>query len=669
MFLRNMLNYEPIAYVIPILLILLFWHFFARSMPTHSKTSYIPRALLFGTEEVLGAKVSPDELHMAFVKKEVDGAMNLYTASVESIRSGKTEMRQRTFLKTPEIYRFFWSGDSQHIVFLFDREGKKAHHVYSLNIASSKLTNHTEKFLKIGAKIYKIKGSKVAIGINERDPNYHDVYILDLSDGSLVKVFENKGYARLTLDDAFKVVLSEKRHIDGSVDIYKGRTLFLRFNPEDAFHSRIVQLIGSKLYYLDTRKSNTTQLKSVDLKTGTTRVIAHDARCDISDIVFAEGKAVAYATTWLKKKWHSLSAINFVEIENKLGGSFEIVNQSPHFWIIRSSNPQKIGESFYLYEHQKQNLYDLYVAPSDSRLVDMIPFTFKARDGLELTAYLSLPKQYNSIQSVTKPIPLIAMPHGGPFRARDNYEFNPFVQWLASRGYAVLTVNFRLSSGFGKKLVTAGNGEWGRKALYDVIDAAQWCIDQKITTKEQLGIMGSSYGGYTTLAALAFTPDEFQVGVDIVGPSSLVTMMETIPNYWDWPPYTLADDELFFTRGEFAQSTGGDPNHPSGRKFLKSRSPLYFAKSITKPLLIIHGDNDPIVKKAEAVQLFKVLQDLKKKVCMISFSNEGHRFEHYANVDVALAYSEKWLHDALGGDFEPIDAKHLKHSTAVIEGQ
>ncbi len=297
----------------------------------------------------------------------------------------------------------------------------------------------------------------------------------------------------------------------------------------------------------------------------------------------------------------------------------------------------------------------------------MIPFEFKTRDGLTLTAYITLPNQMHSLDSIKKPVPLIVFPHGGPFQARDSLIYNPYVQWLASRGYAVLNVNFRLSSGLGKNLVNAGNGEWGRKSLFDLIDGVSWCIDKGITTKTQVGIMGGSYGGYATLAALSLTPEEFAVGVSIVGPSSLITVMQKVPNYWDFPSYPLSDGELFFTKGAFLKSMDGNPDTPEGQQFLASRSPLNFANQIERPLLLIQGDNDPIVTKEESQQIFDKLKQSHKKTRMLSFSDEGHQFRRYANIDVYLAYAEKWLHDVLGGRFEPLDPKLAAESSVAIQ--
>lgn len=674
---------------------------------------YIPRTILFTPPEVLAVKISPDANLLAFVKADPTGVMNLYvsrTKDYQQVKEVKNEqgnkdkkgdinknnqtisnhqdsntLKALTHFDSPEIYRFFWTGDSKHIVFLKDNQGTKFYQLYSVDVESGNLINHTENFKGVSSKIFKVSGQKVAVGINDRNPHYHDVFILDLSNGTLTRIFKNDEFSRFTFDENLKIAFKEKIHDDGSIDIYQennqaGNTkgnqqgnqqaeTFMHFSPEDAFHSRIIHLQNSTLYYVDSRNSDTTWLKSVDLKSGKESQIAHDPKSDIQDVLFVEDKPALYSTTWLYKEWHSLGKDNLDFLTKTLGTSFEITSQSQHqhLWVVRYNSPKQIGACFYLYDRENDKLIPLFISNTHPKLAEIIPFEFHARDGLKLTAYLTLPHTYSSIENVQKPLPLIVIPHGGPFQARDCLGYAPWHQWLASRGYAVLSVNFRLSSGLGKNLVNAGNGEWGRKALFDLIDAADWCIDHGITTKSTLGIMGGSYGGYTTLAALTFTPQEFAVGVSIAPPSSLVTVMQKLLKYWDWPEYPLSDTERFFTKGAFIKSMGGNPDIEEGKQFLASRSPLHFADKIERPLLIIQGGNDPIVKKEESEQIYHELVRLNKKVSMLLFPDEGHVFKRYSNIDVYLAHAEKWLHDTLGGQYEPLNPEFLKDSSVLIE--
>lgn len=629
-------------------------------------SAYIPREVLFAPKEVLAVKISPDSKYIAYLKADASGAMNLYLCDTDNCKNNDS-LTAITHFTTPEIYRFFWSGDSKYIIFLKDTNGSKMYDLYGVNVVTQEVVDYTKRFRKTSAKIFKVSGNKLAVGVNDRNPSYHDVFILDPESGELTKIFENDKYSRFTFDDDLKIVFKEEIHDDGSIDVYKDDKVFMHLTPEDAFHTHLVQIKGNTLFYLDSRNSDTTWLKSFDLSSGKETKIAHDPKSDIDSIVFVDNQPIMYSTTWLQQEWHALNFPKMSTLVDKIGENFEVISQSPQYWVIRTTDPKTIGANFYLYDLNKEQVTTLYAANTDPDLVNMLPFEFKTRDGLNLTAYLTLPKKYTAIKDVKQPIPLVVFPHGGPFQARDTMTYQPYYQWLASRGYAVLAVNFRLSSGLGKKLVNAGNGEWGRKALYDLIDGVHWCIANGITTKDKVGIMGASYGGYATLAALAFAPTEFVVGVDLVGPSSLITVMQKVPKYWDFPSYPASDSELFFTRGAFITSMGGSPDDAKGREFLASRSPLNFVEQIQSPLLIIQGDNDPIVTKEESSQIYAELKRLHKKTCFLSFPDEGHQFSRYANIDVYLAYAEKWLHDYLGGTYEPINQKYLQESSVVVQ--
>lgn len=627
--------------------------------------SYIPRTVLFTPSEMLAVKISPNGKTLAFVKGEPNGVMNIHISDTSKAKDTNAR-KQITHFDSPDIYRFFWVGN-ENIIFLRDVQGSKGYQICGVNVATGVLKNYTQDFKSISAKIFKVKGNKAAVGINDRNTNYHDVYILDVSTGALTKIYENDRFSRFTFNDDLQIVLQDEIHDDGSIDVYRNNELYMHFSPQDAFSARILDIHGSQLYYFDCRESDTTWLKAVDLKSGVERKLANNDRSDIGDVVFIHGEPFVYSTTWLEKEWHAFGKGDLSALQNKIGNEFQVTSQTDNLLTIRVDVPNRVGASFYLYDIENNKLTDLYIAKTHPQLSAMIPFTFETRDGFTLTAYLTLPKQYSSIKDVTKPIPLVIIPHGGPFQARNHLSFNANHQWLASRGYAVLSVNFRLSSGLGKKLVNAGNGEWGRKAQYDLIDGAQWCIEHGITTKDQVGIFGGSYGGYATLAGLAFTPTEFVVGVDFVGPSSLITVLQKLPKYWDWTIYPLSDEEAFFTKGAFITSMGGNPDTQQGKEFLATRSPVNYAKQISSPLLIVQGDNDPIVTKGESLQIFEALKQLDKKACLLSFPDEGHHLHKYPNVDVSLAYAEKWLHDALGGEFEPIDQKYMQQSSVKIQ--
>ncbi len=290
------------------------------------------------------------------------------------------------------------------------------------------------------------------------------------------------------------------------------------------------------------------------------------------------------------------------------------------------------------------------------KLSKMYPLIIKSRDGLNLVSYLTLPywADPDNDSRPKKPLPMVLFVHGGPW-ARDSWGLNSAHQWLANRGYAVLSVNYRGSTGFGKDFINAANREWAGKMHDDLIDAVNWAIKQKIADKNRVAIMGGSYGGYATLVGMTFTPEVFACGVDIVGPSNLRTLLETIPPYWK--PMM----EMWATRV-------GDPRTEEGRKFLDSRSPLTYVDRICRPLLIGQGANDPRVKQSESDQIVQAMQEKNIPVTYVLYSDEGHGFARPENRLSFFAVAEIFLAQHLGGRFQEIGDDFQGSTIAVPHG-
>jgi dipeptidyl aminopeptidase/acylaminoacyl peptidase len=282
-----------------------------------------------------------------------------------------------------------------------------------------------------------------------------------------------------------------------------------------------------------------------------------------------------------------------------------------------------MGQSIILFSHHPE----LETLP----LVTIEPISYQARDGLTIHSYLTLP------QGLSAPYPTVMLVHGGPW-ARDIWGYDREAQWLANRGYAVLQPNFRGSDGYGKDFLNAGNREWGAKMHDDLIDGVNWLVSQGIADRDKIAIMGGSYGGYATLVGLTFTPEVFACGVDIVGPSNLITLMETIPPYWT-PIMAM-----------FQHRVG---NLETETEFLKSRSPLFFVDKIQKPLLIGQGANDPRVKVSESEQIVNAMRQAGKSVEYVLYTDEGHGFARPENNLHFYAVAEEFLAKHLGGRFEP----------------
>ena len=423
---------------------------------------------------------------------------------------------------------------------------------------------------------------------------------------------------------------------------------------------------GKTLYWADARGRDTAALMAQDLAAGTTKVVAQDARADIGSALsdVRTGRAQAYELEYLKSDYIPLDAslkADLATLKDKLQGEFSVQARSDDDskWIV-VADPVTAPVSTWLYERKGRRLTRLFTARPElegAPLVTMHPQEIKSRDGLTLVSYLSLPKGAEPRPGAggaraARPVPMVLLVHGGPW-GRDGYGYNGYHQWLANRGYAVLSVNFRGSTGFGKGFISKGDLEWGRKMHDDLLDAVDWAVKNGVTTRDKVAIMGGSYGGYATLAGMTFTPTTFACSVDIVGPSNLFTLLETIPPYWE------PGKQQFYKRM-------GDPTTEDGRALLKARSPLNFADKIVRPLLIGQGANDPRVNVRESDQIVAAMNAKKIPVTYVVFPDEGHGFARPVNSIAFNAVTENFLAQCLGGRAEAIGGA-LQPSTAQVK--
>jgi len=598
----------------------------------------------------MAIKLCPDGQRLAYIGSDKEGTMNVFVSPDLTLENAK----QLTHFTEPMIRAFHWSPDGKKVFFLKDKDGTRQFHLYSLDTTTEELKDITASCGRFTAKFFKInaKENKAIIGINNRNPKFHDLYLLDFSDDSLSLIYQNDRFANFVFDEDLNVVLKMQLNDDSTVSyLDKDDHSFIELSAEDAFHTEPVSYSRGSLYLLDTRNSDTTQLVKITDKEEL--ILGHDPESDIQDILFENGEPVAYASYYTVKKWHPLNDAIKKDLDfliKTLSHNFSIPNHSPDCktWIIRTSTPEKGGQ-FWLYDRSTQKL-GLLFSLEYSQLLPMHPIVIPARDGLQLVSYLTLPKE-----GCLEGVPLVIVPHGGPFLGRDYFGFSAYHQWLANRGYAVLSVNFRLSSGFGKSHVTKGNGEWGGKAHEDILDAIQWCVDRKIANKNKVAVLGGSYGGYEALAALTFSPDAFACGIAICGPSSLKTVMDKVPFYWETPTGPLSDKSNFFTKNAFIISMGS------------SRSPIHFVDNIKKPLLLVHGENDPIVASSESDQIFEKVKEKNLPAIYLRFPDEGHGLSKFANEMTCLAYCEKLLADVLGGKYEPISEEIILQSSCKAD--
>jgi dipeptidyl aminopeptidase/acylaminoacyl peptidase len=585
--------------------------------------------------------------------------------------SDLSKARPLTEEKSRPLRTSFWSPDSTSVLFIQDKGGDENFLLYGVDVVTGKQTSYTP-FEKTRAMIINISSKvkdRILVGINNRDPRWHDVYSLDLASGKLTLVMKNEGYGGFLADEALNLRIAEKPRPDGGVSYFRISGGKVEEQPlvdvglEDSQTTgpRGFTVDGKTLYWTDSRGRDTSALLAQDVATGKTTVVAEDRRADIGSALSdpRTGRVQAYSVDYLKQEYVPLSndiKADLDFLKKNIKGQFFITSRTDadDKWTV-SVDPVTGPASAWLYERKAKRLTQLYVTRPElegAPLTQMYPQEIKARDGLTLVSYLSLPKTVDNGGKASKPVPLVLLVHGGPW-ARDGYGYNGYHQWLANRGYAVLSVNYRGSTGYGKKFISAGDLQWGRKMHDDLLDAVQWAVRQGVTTPDKVAIMGGSYGGYATLAGLAFTPTTFACGVDIVGPSNLFTLLQTIPPYWE------AGKQQFYKRM-------GDPTTEEGKALLKERSPLNYAQNIVRPLLIGQGANDPRVNVRESDQIVEAMASKNIPVTYVVFPDEGHGFARPVNNIAFNAVTENFLGQCLGGRAEPIGGA-IKASTAQVK--
>ena len=639
-------------------------------MPALNTSPLIPRGDLFGNPTRAAGKISPDGQWLSWLAPK-DGVLNIWMAPADNPDQAKA----MTDATDRPIRQYFWSPDSQSLLYIQDKGGDENFLLYGVNIASGEETTLTP-FENTRVDI--VGGSesirdKILVGLNNRDPQFHDVHLLDLNSGELTLVLENNGYAGFMADDTLTVRMALCQNEAGGTDYFRVVDNSVESDPfsstamEDSLTTNPAGYTndGSILYWLDSRGRNTAALCAEDVATGKRTLIAEDDKADIGGTIRdrESGKVQAYSVNYLKTEWTALDADIGASLDwlgTQLEGEYGISSRTDddQTWIVWN-DPLTAPTATYIYDRRAQTLTPFYVTRPElegAPLQPMYPIEIASRDGLTLPSYLTLSAgvAMDDDGNPSASSPMVLLVHGGPW-ARDDYGFNSIHQMLANRGYAVLSVNFRGSTGFGKDFLNAANKQWGLAMHDDLIDATNWAIAQGITGKDQVAIMGGSYGGYATLAGLAFTPETFACGVDIVGPSNLETLLDTIPPYWA-PLVKIFHERM------------GNPDSEEGLALLKAASPLYKADQITKPLLIAQGANDPRVKQAESDQIVGAMKDAGIPVTYVLYPDEGHGFAKPTNNIAFFAIAENFLAECLGGRAEPLGDVLVPSSAEILEG-
>jgi dipeptidyl aminopeptidase/acylaminoacyl peptidase len=638
----------------------------------------IDRELLFGNPEIAGAQISPDGKFIAFRKPNM-GTMNIWVKRADEPFANARVLTNET--KRP-IRSFFWSRDGKFILFVNDKGGDENFNLYAVNpneqpsngaaggaeVPVARNLTNSEKIRIIGYNVPRADPDAIYIGINDRDKAWHDLYKIKISTGERTLIRQNT--ERLTgwlFDNKDELRLATRSNKSGETEVLRvdADGKFAKIYSCGVFENcapihfskdnRRVYIMSNKGEAVDLIR-----LVLLDLETGKEEAVESDpmSRVDLEDAKFSDVTDELAFTLYIddRQRYYfkdKALAEDYKFLQKKMPNrefSFDSSTEDEMTWLISAFSDTEPGEK-YLFDRKSKKLelqYRVRDKLPREALGEMKAIRYKSSDGLEIPAYLALPRGVTP-----KNLPTIILPHGGPW-GRDRWGYDSMAQFLANRGYAVLMPNFRASMGYGKKFIDAGNGQWGDKMQDDLTWGVKYLVSQGISDPKRIGIMGGSYGGYATLAGVTSTPDLYAAAVAIVAPSNLITLLEAIPPYWE------AQRTMFYKRM-------GDPTTAEGKAQLMRQSPLTQAEKIKTPLLVVQGANDPRVNKREADQIVIALRDRGFPVEYMVAPDEGHGFARPVNNMAMLALTEKFLAKYLGGRYQesvtPEVAKRLQEIT------
>jgi dipeptidyl aminopeptidase/acylaminoacyl peptidase len=618
----------------------------------------LDRQLFFGNPTISGGQLSPDGKMISFLK-ETNGIMNIW---VKAFDESFENARPLTDSPRP-LYGYFWSEDGKYVLYVKDKDGDENINVFAVDPhekvekgaipESRNLTPMDEVAAQI-AHISQKNPDLMWVGLNNRDKAWHDLYQLRISTGDMKLVYENTdritGY-EFDWDDNLRLLSRTDE---------KGTTTLLRKEGDslDPIYETLVTENGGVLgwtpdnsrFYMSTNKGDLdlSTVYLMDPKTRKMELFESDPekRVDFGGLQLDENTRKVISTSYLDDRtryyWKDDTwKANYEFLKAKFPGreiAFQSSTKDYSKFLIAITGDRYASEAWFFDAKTKQLIHQYTPRPElkavEEHLSPMTAVRYKSSDGLEIPGYLTIPAGREA-----KNLPLIVLVHGGPKGPRDVWGYDPEVQFLANRGYAVLQPNFRASGGYGKKFLNAGDGQWGLLMQDDITWGVKHLIEKGIADPNKIGIAGGSYGGYATLAGLTFTPDLYACGVDIVGPSNIFTLLESIPAYWE-------------SGRAFLYGMVGDPESEEGKQRIREASPLFSATKIEKPLLIIQGANDPRVKQAEADQIVIALRDRGHDVAYLLADDEGHGFAKPVNQMAMYAEVERFLASKLGGRYQ-----------------
>lgn len=615
-------------------------------MSNFDDVKIIPKKVLFGNPVKTSPLLSPDAKKMAYLAP-VDNVLNIW---VETI--GTNDDRPLTKDKERGIMSYFWSHESKNIFYLQDKNGNENWRLFSVDIETLEVKDLTP-FEDVQVQIVahdKHFPDDLLIAMNKENPHVHDVYNLNVVTGELKRVAINPGnIAGWEVDSNLKVRGAMLANEDGSFDLVVRDNeesewkKVLTWEIEDSLTSGPVSFSkdGNFLYLRDSRDFNASRLVRLELATGKTEVVVEDPEYDVSSVMINPDTYELEAVSFVKARSENIILADAVRedmanIAKLNHGDFVVYDRDndDKNWLVGFT--QDDGPTcFFLYNRDSKEGKFLFYSKPDLKNYTLSPMeavSFTSRDGLTIHGYITFPPNMEK-----KNLPMVLNVHGGPWH-RDTWGYNPEAQWIANRGYVCFQVNFRGSTGYGKNFLNAGDREWGGKMHNDLLDAVDYVVSKGFVDPQRIAIYGGSYGGYAALVGATFTPDVFKCAVDVVGPSSIITLIKTIPPYWS----TFLNN---------FKKRVGDPD--TEEEFLKSRSPLFKVDNIKIPMLIAQGANDPRVKQSESEQIVEAMKQKGIDHDYMLFPDEGHGFVKPENKIKFYTHAEAFFEKHLGGRSEP----------------
>jgi dipeptidyl aminopeptidase/acylaminoacyl peptidase len=620
----------------------------------------IPRDVLFGNPEKVSPQISPDGKRLAWIAPDDKNVLQVWVKTV-----GGTDDKVMTADKKRGIRRYFWAEDDKTLIYLQDSDGDENWHAYGVDLTTGNVRDYTP-FQGVRANVVATDPgfpSEILVELNLRDRHLMDVHRLNLATGALVLDTQNPGdVSGWGADAKLQVRAAQVASPEGGTEIRIRETgsspwkSWMKVGPEEILDFQDFTADGRSAFITSSIGNDTARVVERDIATGAEKVIASSAEVDAGNLVIHPIRHVVQAVAFApgRSRWTVVDLsvkADFEGIEKLSDGDFSVVNRdkSDAHWLVAFTSDHGPIRYFAWDRAAKKGTFLFVHQPKleGLQLAEMKPVVIKSRDGLSLNSYLTLPAGV-----APRNLPLVLFVHGGPW-ARDTWGYSSSAQWFANRGYAVLQVNYRGSTGYGKKFLNAGNRQWGLKMHDDLIDAVDWAVQQGIADPKKVAIYGGSYGGYAALAGVTFTPETFACAVDIVGPSNLTTLVHAIPPYWK-PLRTIFDVRM------------GNVDDPKDADLVQKASPLFKADRIKRPLLIGQGANDPRVNKAESEQIVSAIEKNGGKVTYVVYSDEGHGFARPDNRIDFNSRAEAFLGSCLGGRVEPMAGERQAGSTAVV---